>query len=273
MIRIISKNSIIKYILPYLSKPKRGGTNSNLWEIINAILYKFKTGIQWSLLPVKSLIYNSKIKYGAVYHHFRKWVLDGSWEKAFQNILTKYRCHLDLSVANFDGTHSPAKKGGKQVAYQGRKKCKTSNTLWLVDKQGLPVGFTPPIAGNHHDVFQSKCYLKELNKQLLKSNISLDGLFVNADAGFDSSEFRIACDRLNVNINMPINSRHSNCLSECYQYFDERLYKERYVVERTNAWMDSKRTLMIRYDTSVQSWTAWHYIFCINQWINYLLKL
>jgi len=49
MIRIESKVNIEKYIIPHLSLPKRGGTKLKLWEIVNAILYKLKTGVQWYL--------------------------------------------------------------------------------------------------------------------------------------------------------------------------------------------------------------------------------
>ena len=35
---------------------------------------------------------------------------------------------------------------------------------------------------------------------------------------------------------------------------------ERYSIERTNAWMDSFRTLLNRFDTTVSSWMAWNYL-------------
>lgn len=273
MIRIISKDSIVQYILPHLSSPKRGGSKAQAWEIVNAILYKFKTGVQWHLLPVKSLIYKSPIKYGAVFHHFRKWVKDGSWQRVQQKLIRQYKHLLNLSVALFDGSHSPAKPGGEQVAYQRRKKCKTSNTLWLTDADGLVVGFTMPIAGNHHDVASIRERLEKLIAQLSESGIRVDGLFVNADAGFDSYEFRDACKHVGIELNVPRNYRSSKQLVEDDTYFDDLLYEQRYKVERTNAWMDSNRTLLLRQDTSLSSWTAWHHIFCIQQWINYLVKL
>lgn len=183
MIRIISKDSIVKYILPHLSSPKRGGSKAKTWEIVNAILYKFKTGVQWHLLPVKSLINTASIKYGAVFHHFRKWVKDGSWQRVQQKLISQYKYLLNLSVALFDGSHTPAKRGGEQVAYQGRKKCKTTNTLWLTDADGLVVGFTVPIAGNHHDVTDIKQRLNFMIEQLHRCEINVDGLFINADAG------------------------------------------------------------------------------------------
>lgn len=272
MIRILSKDSIMQYILPHLSRPIRGGSSASTWEIVNAIFYKFKSGVQWHLLPVKSLIYRSPIKYGAVYHHFRKWVKDGSWQRVQQQIISQYKPLLNLSVALFDGTHSQAKRGGEQVAYQGRKKCKTSNTLWLTDASGLVVGFTLPIAGNHHDITDIENRMNYLVGQLACSGIRVDGLFVNADAGFDSDAFRQVCERLGIELNAPRNYRGAKQIDDD-TYFDELMYEQRYAVERTNAWQDSYRTLLIRQDTSLSSWVAWHHLFCVHAWIKKLVKL
>lgn len=273
MIRIISKDNIQKYILPYLSRAKRGKTKTNLWEIVNAILYKFRTGVQWRHLPMKSLIYRSKIKYGAVYYHFRKWTLDGSWEAAQQGILRQYRGLVDMSVCQLDGTHTPAKRGGNQVSYQGWKKVKTTNTLWLTSLSGLPLGFTSPLKGNHHDVFNCENRMNLLAQRLEKSKIQIEGLIVNADAGFDYTPFRRTCETLGLFLNAPIKAQKNRWLTDSDIYFDEELYKKRYVVERTNAWMDANRTLLVRHDTSIESWTAWHHIFCISQWVRFLTKV
>ena len=40
---------------------------------------------------------------------------------------------LNLSELNLDGSHAIAKKGGEAVAYQGRKKAKTTNILPITD--------------------------------------------------------------------------------------------------------------------------------------------
>ena len=44
---------------------------------------------------------------------------------------------LDMSSVQLDGSHTPAKRGGQAVAYQGRKKSKTTNALFLTDKQDI----------------------------------------------------------------------------------------------------------------------------------------
>ena len=75
---------------------------------------------------------------------------------------------LDLSLGAIDGTHTLAKRGGQKVSYQSRKKGKTSNTLWLTDRQGNVVGFLPPLAGNHNDLHELDQRLDELVKTLAK---------------------------------------------------------------------------------------------------------
>jgi hypothetical protein len=50
-----------------------------------------------------------------------------------------------------------------------------------------------PIGGNHNDLHQIKERFTDIIDSLDKSNIRVDGLFLNADAGFDSVEFRQLC--------------------------------------------------------------------------------
>ena len=54
------------------------------------------------------------------------------------------------------------------------------------------------------------------------------------------------------------NKRNGN--SDNDHYFDEELYEERYAIERTNTWMDSFRTLLNRFDTTVTSWKGFNYL-------------
>ena len=48
--------------------------------MLNAILYKLKTGCQWALLPVESLFSGKVLTYGAVYHHYCKWFKADEWK-------------------------------------------------------------------------------------------------------------------------------------------------------------------------------------------------
>ena len=40
--------------------------------------------------------------------------------------------------------------------------------------------------------------------------------------------------------------------------FDSELYKERFDVERTNAWIDGFKALLVRYETNSKHWMGLH---------------
>jgi hypothetical protein len=69
------------------------------------------------------------------------------------NLLKNTRHLLDLSLDALDGTHSLAKRGGQKVAYQHRRKARTTNSLWLTDRLGNVAAFFPLVSVNHNDLF------------------------------------------------------------------------------------------------------------------------
>ncbi|MFV0538665.1 MAG: transposase, partial [Dysgonomonas sp.] len=163
MYKVLSKDTIDIERRPYLSTAKRGfKTKSCLIEIVNCILYKLKTGIQWHMLPVKGLFSDVVLSYKTVYGHFRKWCKKGEWDSLWIKILKKYKSSLDLSTSSIDCSHTRALRGGEEVCFQTRKMSKTTNALFLTDNQGLPLALSSPIAGNHHDLYEIEDRLDEL---------------------------------------------------------------------------------------------------------------
>lgn len=177
---------------------------------------------------------------------------------------------LDLSTSSIDGSHTRALRGGEEVEFQTRKMSKTTNALYLTDNQGIPIAMSSPVSGNHHDLYQIDCRLGELFKTLKNAKIATDGLFVNADAGFDSKEFRSKCFEYGIIPNTAINPR--NRTNDDDVIFDEMLYEQRFTIERTNAWMDSYRTLLNRFETTVSSWKAFNYIALITIFLKKIKK-
>jgi len=166
---------------------------------------------------------------------------------------------LDMSSIQIDGSHTPAKRGGEEVAYQKRKSCKTTNLIFLTDKLGIPLAVSDPIAGNHHDLFEIEKSMSKIESDLALAEISSNGLFMNADAGFDSLSFRTFCEGLEIIANIDINKRNSKNMDFDY-LLDEQLYKERFVVERTNAWIDAFKILLTRYEIKAQNFLSLHYL-------------
>ena len=130
MSAILDKVTIKSEILPYFSTAKRGfETKSCLIEIINAILYKLKTGCQWIHLPVEALFTTTVLSHGSVFHHFNKWRKTGEWKDMWFSLLDRHRAEFDMSSVDLDGSHTTTLRGGQERGYQGRKKRKTTNAL------------------------------------------------------------------------------------------------------------------------------------------------
>ena len=64
----------IKWLLP---KRKGAGRPAQLEqrEVMNAILYVLVSGCQWRNLP------REYPKWESVYYHYRRWCLDGTWQR------------------------------------------------------------------------------------------------------------------------------------------------------------------------------------------------
>lgn len=265
MYTVLDKDIIENEIVPMLSKAKRGYvTKSDITEIVNAILYKLKTGCQWKLLPCTSLFSDYVLSWQAVYHHFRKWSNYEDFDKCWISILERNKSKLNMSSSDMDGSHSKALRGGEEVAYQGRKKCKTTNCLFLTDRNGVPVSMSNPIAGNHHDVYEIEDAMNQMLKRLDDANISYDGLFLNADAGFDCIELKRICNQNEIILNVDENKRNKSHENDEEAYFDTELYESRYMIERTNAWIDSFRSVLSRFDTTVVSWKSMNILACLT---------
>jgi len=171
-----------------LSQSRRGYVcKIRLVEVFNLILYRLHTGCQWRQLPTRGLSRQ------AVYYHFQKWSRDGSLEQVWQYSIQCIREELNLTQLNRDGSHSLAKKGGESVAYQRRKRAKTSNILPITEGNGYVLATTGIIAGNHHDAFHLKPHLQAAFKAIKRLGLSIAGAFFNADSAFDTRAARATC--------------------------------------------------------------------------------
>lgn len=52
-----------------------------------------------------------------------------------------------------------------------------------------------PIAGNQNDIYDIEVQFEIVTATLEAAEIPVEGLFLNADAGFDTKEFRRVCEK------------------------------------------------------------------------------
>lgn len=156
---------------------------------------------------------------------------------------------LELSEINLDGSHSLAKKGGESVAYQGRKKAKTTNILPLSDASGYIIGLSQLLAGNHNDAFELTPSLQKAFKGLKRLGLDLKGAFFNPDSAFDTKAARKVCFNHGVIPNIAENKRNRKKPKRGRKRrFDRDIYQRRFVAERSFAWIDKFRALLIRFE-------------------------
>lgn len=76
-----------KLVARYVPEPKPGGRPAAYArrEIVNAILYLAKNGCTWRNLP------HDLPPYRIVFHYFRLWQTDGTWEAIHAALRTKVR--------------------------------------------------------------------------------------------------------------------------------------------------------------------------------------
>jgi len=249
----LTESQFNTHIRPHLTTAKRGYVSKvPLFKIFNYILYRLHTGCQWSRLPIDKHPTDpdkKEITYHAVYYHFRKWSIDDSLKKVWEESILTIRDDLNLSDINVDGTHIIAKKGGESVAYQGRKKAKTSTILPVVDRNGYIIASTKLIAGNHNDAYQLKSNLQTLFKRMKTIGLVIKGAFFNADKSFDSKDARKTCFNHGLIPNICENKRNQKKPKRGRKrFFDKVVYKRRFVNERSFAWIDKFKQLLIRFE-------------------------
>ena len=254
MMSLLDKDTLKTEILPFLPRPKRGESCSEtlLLAILALILYRLKTGCQWRELPISRYI-SGKYSYKSVFYHFSRWSKLDIWQDIWLHLLRAHRDKLNLHTLQLDGTHTRTRGAIEKSAFQRRKGGKTSNLRCLCDEKGVLLAFSAVQAGNHHDLYDIVAQFEQMLAQLTAIGIRLEGLILNADAGFDSLELRNLCEQYGLEVNIKLNPRNGK-IEDRNEYFDPQFYQHRLVIERTFGELDGFKALVIRYDKTACNW-------------------
>lgn len=113
-----------------------------------------------------------------------------------------------MSCVQLDCPQTRAQRGGEVVGFQGRKGDEITIFLYLCDNQGVILGISEAVSGNHHDVFDFEKHFLEVLSWFEKADITIKNLFLNLYAGFDTEESRIVFQKKEIEANIPFNQRH-----------------------------------------------------------------
>ena len=118
-----------------------------------------------------------------------------------------------------------------------------------MDKHGYVVASTGIIAGNHNDAYNLKVHLQTAFREIKHLGLVIKGSFFNADMAFDTHEARKTCFNHGLIPNIPENTRNRQQTKRGRpRLFNATVYADRFCAERTFAWVDKFKRLLIRFE-------------------------
>jgi hypothetical protein len=148
------------------------------------------------------------------------------------------------------GLKHPRQKGGDEVSYSGHKHQKGEKVIASADNRGNVLSPLTIAPLNELDIVLLPDGLKDLKRVTREVGLDLTGAVLNLDAGFDSKANRKCVFNAKMRPNSKANPRNRKKPKRGRKrFFDEVLYTLRFTIERTFAWEDKFKRLLVRFET------------------------
>lgn len=225
---------IIKNFMP---EPKARGRNIevDLREVVNAIFYINRAGCQWDMLP------HDFPNYKTVNWYYSLWRREGRWDEmlnALRDVVREHASHeAEPSVACIDSQTAKTANQGNDVGYDGGKRANGRKRHIVTDVFGLILLVTVT-AANVHDAAGAEPLLRRLNQEFPTVEL------VHADLGYRGRLADMVEQELDFSLNF------SSKPTGLKGFFP---LKQRWVVERTFAWLNRYRRLNRDVERTVES--------------------
>lgn len=131
----------------------------------------------------------------------------------------------------------------------------------VTDKNGAIIATTGIIAGNHNDSYELEQKLKNVCNDMNRLGLDYKGAMFNADSSFDTRAARKLLWNRGIIPNIAENKRNRKHVKRGRKrHFNYEVYKHRFTSERTFAWIDKFKTLLIRFERKAAHCLGFHHI-------------
>lgn len=211
-------------------------------EILDAILYVDRTGVQWEFLP------HDFPPWQTVYDYFSQWSKDGTFEKIADHLRRKLRAlegrEEEPTFGILDSSSRQSTEVGGEKGFDAHKKVKGRKRHILVDILGCVLAVFVTAAS-----VQDREMLRPVLQEARYCLPTLETIMV--DAAYQGPQLAVLEKEFGVKL-------HVSRRREQAKGFE--VQPKRWVVERTFGWLNHFRRLSKEYDRNSQTTRAWIHV-------------
>ena len=236
---------VLRKLVSSLPTPKQkhfGRKKCRKEALIGGILQVLVNGIAWGKIAECGCSYVSSFRY------FQELQRRGKLKLIYQAISKE---KTDLIEGSIDTTTVSSYEFRHSTGWDGHNKKMGTKVSIFADKNGLPadVGFDK---GNVED--------KDIIPQHLKNTLGRRKKIITLDMKYMSLVLRRKMRQKGIKVNMKVRNQDYRRKKGPKFQFNEEIYKRRFLLERTNAWIKAFRSLVLRRSYQIASFKALVYL-------------